>query len=163
MYTEFTPKEVENKFQTIQEIVKDIIKEYKEEEGIKYSEKEANDFTNMMIAENQNRVKKIFDENIGKSEYEIAKKLVDAFYEKSTVNADYDKKYNYSEESSPNQINGETGMNKNERNVLNYKSFLNEKKKKEDTKDEYYIYKDGKEVRVSKEEYLNDIYGYESY
>ena len=161
MYTEFTAHEVESKFQTIQQVIKDIIKENKKEQGSNYSDEDANNFLNMMIAENQHRIKKIFDENIGKSEYDIAKAIVDQFYEKSVVNSEYDQKFNRSDESSPNPIIGETGMNKNERKVLGYIDFINENIKTAES--EYYIYKDGKEVKVSKEEYLNSIYGYESY
>ena len=161
MYTEFTPTEVDNKFQTIQEIIKDIIKENKRASGTEYSDKEANDFLNMMMAENQNRVKQLFDENIGKGDYDIAKAIVDQFYEKSIVNADYDQKLNQSDESSPNHIVGETGMN-NENKVKRFDDFLNEDRV-ETAPSEYYIFKDGKETKVSKEEYLNSIYGYESY
>jgi len=161
MYTEFTPKEVDNKFQTIQEIIKDIIKENKRDAGTEYNDQEANDFLNMMMAENQNRIKKIFDENIGKGDYDIAKAIVDQFYEKSIVNADYDQKFNRSDESSPNSLVGETGMN-NENNIMRYNNFVNEDKIKT-APSEYYIYKNGKETKVSKEEYLNSVYGYESY
>lgn len=159
--TEFEQQQLDNKFQTIQEIMKELIIEQKKNSGSDYTEHDANNFMNMLLAENQHRIKKIVAENAHKSEYEVAKVIVDKFYEKSVVNSHFDKTHNRGEIDTPNQIVGETGMNQNENRLMRYEDFLYESSD-DSSSNEYYIYKNGKEVKVSKKEYLNSIFSYEN-